>query len=218
MTDFAAARRNMVAAQLRTNKVTDAAVLAAMGEIPRERFVDRHLREVAYVDEDIPVAAGRHLMEPMVLARMLQELHVAPDDVALDIGCGTGYSSALLARLAATVVAVESDAALARQAIENLAALAVDNAVVVEGRLTDGYVAQAPFDVVFIGGAVAEIPPAITRQLGEGGRVCAVIRQGENPGKVTLGLCRGGVVSFRVLFDAATPALPEFARQAGFVF
>lgn len=218
MPDYALARRKMVDNQIRTNKVTDQRIIAAFETVPREAFLDPSHHPIAYLDEDVRVGEGRYLMEPMVLARMLQELHVAPDDVALDIGCGTGYSSALLARLAATVVAVESDAALARQAIENLAALAVDNAVVVEGRLTDGYVAQAPFDVVFIGGAVAEIPPAITRQLGEGGRVCAVIRQGENPGKVTLGLCRGGVVSFRVLFDAATPALPEFARQAGFVF
>ncbi len=218
MPDFASARRNMVDCQIRTNKVTDGRIIAAFADLPREAFVAPSSHPSAYIDMEVRIGEGRYLMEPMVLARMVQSLDVGAGDVVLDIGCGTGYSSALLARLATTVVALESDPALARQANEALTALAVDNAVVVEGPLTDGYAAQAPFDVIFFGGAVAEIPKIITRQLGEGGRVAAVIRQDEGPGIATLGLCRNGTVSFRTLFDAATPLLPGFAKQAGFVF
>ncbi len=218
MPDFASVRRNMVDCQIRTNKVTDARIIATFGELPREAFVEPSSHAAAYIDDDVRIGEGRYLMESMVLARMVQSLDVGAGDVVLDIGCGSGYSSALLARLAATVVALESDAALARQANEALTALAVDNAVVVEGPLTDGYAAQAPFDVIFFGGAVAEIPKLITRQLGEGGRVAAVIRGNDGPGTATLGLCRNGIVSFRTLFDAATPLLPGFEKQAGFVF
>lgn len=208
----------MVDSQLRTNKVTDSRLLAAFSELPREVFLDEALHPVAYLDEDVAIGEGRYLMEPMVIARMVQSLAVEPNDVALDIGCGTGFSCALLARLAATVVGLESDQALARQANENLTALSVDNAVVVEGALPEGYAAQAPFDVIFIGGSVAEIPAAITGQLAEGGRVCAVVREGEGRGNATLGLCRDGRVSYRVLFDAASPPLPGFQKQPGFVF
>ena len=217
MTDFAAARRNMVAAQLRTNKVTDAAVLAAMGEIPRERFVDRHLREVAYVDEDIPVAAGRHLMEPMVLARMVQALAAAPGQVVLDVGCGTGYSCAVLARLATTVVALESDAGLARAATANLAELGVDNVVLVEGPLRDGHAAQAPYDAILIGGAVPDIPMVLGQQLAEGGRLCCVVG-GDGRGRAVLALSRDGKLARRTLFDANIPPLPEFDAVPGFTF
>ncbi|MHA1109091.1 MAG: protein-L-isoaspartate O-methyltransferase family protein [Alphaproteobacteria bacterium] len=218
MPDYSIARRNMVDSQLRTNKVTDSRLLAAFGELPREAFIDESLHPVAYLDEDIAIAEGRYLLEPMVIARMVQSLAVEPNDVALDIGCGTGFSCALLARLAATVVGLESDQALARQANENLTALSVDNAVVVEGALPEGCAAQAPFNVIFIGGSVAEIPTAITAQLAEGGRVCAVVREGGGRGNATLGLCRNGRVSYRVLFDAASPPLPGFQRQPGFVF
>ena len=218
MPDFASVRRNMVDCQIRTNKVTDARIIAAFGDLPREAFVDASSHAAAYIDNDVRIGEGRYLMEPMVLARMVQSLDIGAGDVVLDIGCGTGYSSALLARLAATVVALESDPALAQQATEALTALAVDNAVVVEGPLTDGYAAQAPFDVIFFGGAVAEIPKPIIRQLGEGGRIVAVIRPDPGPGIATLGQCTNGIVSFRTLFDAATPLLPGFAKQAGFVF
>lgn len=218
MPDYAIARRHMVDSQIRTNKVTDQRIIDALGDLPREEFLDAALQAAAYVDEDIRIDEDRCLMQPMVLARMVQALDVGPGDVALDIGCGTGYSTALLARLAATVVALESEPGLAQSANQNLTGLSVDNAVVVDGRLADGYAAQAPFDVIFFGGAVAEIPAAILRQLGEGGRICAVVRKEGEPGRVTLGLCKNGQVSFRVLFDAAIPSLPGFAPEKGFVF
>ena len=218
MADFARARRNMVDCQIRTNRVTDPRIIAAFDSLPRERFIDQSLVTVAYVDQDLAVAPDRFLMEPRVMARMLEALAIGPDEVVLDVGCGTGDSSALMAQLAATVVALESDPDLAAQATANLTGLAVDNAVVVEGPLNRGYAAQAPYDVIFLGGAVPEITPVITDQLAEGGRACAVISTSAGGGTTTLFLRRRGAVSAQPLFDAATAPLPGLECKPGFVF
>lgn len=218
MTDFTAARQHMVDSQVRTNKVTDARIIAAMEQIPRERFVDKALQGVAYVDEDLPLGGGRHLMEPMVLARMLEALDVGADDAILDIGAATGYSSAVISRLAAAVIALEPDHELSREAGENLADLGIDNVVFVEGALNLGYPAQAPYDVIVFQGSVSEVPPGILDQLAEGGRLCAVVDDGVGPGRATLMIKRGGVVSGRVLFDANIQPLPGFEKKQGFVF
>jgi protein-L-isoaspartate(D-aspartate) O-methyltransferase len=216
MVDSTAALRNMVDSQLRTNKVTDARLLAAMGDIPREMFVDNALRGSAYVDEDLPLGGGRYLMEPMVLARLVQALEIGADDLALDIGCATGYSAAVLAALASTVVALESDPALADRAAETLARRGIDNVVVVKGALDEGYGDQAPYDAILIDGAVPEIPQAILDQLVDGGRLAAVV--GAGTGRATLVLRTGAVFARRVLFDAATPILRGFEKAPGFVF
>ncbi|MFQ5959339.1 MAG: protein-L-isoaspartate O-methyltransferase [Alphaproteobacteria bacterium] len=218
MTDHAAARLNMVDNQIRTNKVTDSRVLQAMAEVPRELFVPKKLQGIAYVDEDLAVAPGRYLMEPLVLARLLQAAAITAGDVVLDVGCASGYSTAVLARLAATVVAVESDAELGERASALLSELDADNAVVVAGPLEAGYAKQAPYDAIVIGGAVEEVPAAITDQLAEGGRLLAVVTGGSGVGKGTLMLRVHGGLSRRVLFDAAVPPLPGFARARGFVF
>lgn len=218
MRDFAAARHNMVECQVRPNKVTDERLLAAMSELPRERFLPKPRQGVAYVDEDIPLGDGRYLMEPMVLARLIQAAAVAPGDLALDVGCGSGYSTAVLARLCDTVVALESHAGLAAEATAALAELGIDNAAVFERPLAKGYAKQAPYDVILFGGAIAQLPEAIVNQLGEGGRLVAVVAERQGMGKGTLFVRRSGVVSSRVLFDAATPLLPEFAPESRFVF
>jgi protein-L-isoaspartate(D-aspartate) O-methyltransferase len=218
MPDYAVARRNMVASQLRTNRVTDPSVIAAMEELPRERFVPIDLAGVAYVDEDLPLGHGRYLVEPMILARMLQEAEIRPTDVVLDIGCGTGYSTAVAARLADTVFGLESDASLARRATETLAQLEIDNAVVVEGPLAGGYPAHAPYDVILLEGSVPEVPAAVAGQLAEGGRLVAVVSETGRTGRAVLAARRAGVVSQRDLFDAATPALPGFRARTGFRF
>ncbi len=218
MVDFATARLNMVESQLRTNRVTDLALLGAFETVPRERFVPEPLRGIAYVDEDVPLGGGRFVMEPMVLARLLQAALPGPDDIALDIGCGTGYGTAILSRLAATVVALESDATLAAAANQALDGLEFDNAVVVEGQLTEGYPKQAPYNVILLSGAVAEVPPAIGEQLAEGGRLVAVVAAGTGLGRATLMQRDGGVISSRVLHDAALPVLPGFETEPGFVF
>ncbi len=145
MVDFAAARLNMVESQLRTNKVTDLRLLGAFETVPRELFVPEPLRGIAYIDEDVALGGGRFVMEPRVLARLLQAAQPGPEDVALDLGCGSGYATAILSRLVATVVALEDDAALATAVNRTLGELEIDNAVVVEGRLTEGYPKQAPY-------------------------------------------------------------------------
>ncbi|MEN3973639.1 protein-L-isoaspartate O-methyltransferase [Emcibacter sp. SYSU 3D8] len=217
MTDFAAARKQMVDSQLLPNKVTDARLVEAMGTVPREAFLPPSLRGVAYMDEDAPVAPGRYVIAPMVFARLLQAAAVRDTDVVLDVGCAAGYSAAILANLAGVVVALEEDEALAAQATANLAANGVDNAAVVTVPLAGGYAAQAPYDVIVLEGSVDEVPAALLDQLNEGGRLVAVLA-GRGIGKATLSSRKGGVIGHRQLFDAGLPPLPGFAREAGFVF
>lgn len=218
MTDFALARHNMVEGQIRTNKVTDPALLDALAALPREQFVPAERRSAAYVDEDLRLAGERYMMEPMVLARLLQAAEPTRTDVALDVGCGTGYATAVLARLTATAIGLEADPALARAAGETLARLAIDNAIVVEGRLADGYPKHGPYDIVFVNGAVEEFPQALIEQLAEGGRLVGIRRTGAGPGAATLLLKRRGAVAGRTLFEAATPYLAGFAPKPRFVF
>jgi protein-L-isoaspartate(D-aspartate) O-methyltransferase len=218
MVDSAKARRNMVESQIRTNKVTDRRLIAAMLDIPRERFLPKAVQSLAYLDEDIPIGQGRFLMEPLGMARLLQIAEVQPDDLALDIGCGAGYSAAVLARLCATVVAVESDADLASAASHVLAEIDVDNAAVVEGPLEKGYPRQGPYDLVLFNGAITAIPDAIAKQVADGGRAVAVVVNERGVGAGTLFRKSGATLSGRAVFDANTPLLPGFARAEGFVF
>src|SRR5215831_9148513 len=215
--DYAAARRNMVESQLRPNKVTDAAVLDALGTLPRERFIPEAMRSVAYVDEDIPVGRGRFLMEPMVLARLLQLAAVGPGDAALVVGAATGYTVAALARLAGRVIALESDAQLAAYAKEALAGLGIGNVAVVEGPLTAGAPRQAPYDVIVFDGSVDEVPASVVDQLGEGGRLVAV-RNTDRIGRATVLTRSRGIVAARTAFDAAVPRLPGFEAAPVFSF
>lgn len=218
MTDLAHARTNMIESQLRPNNVTGARILGAIRETPRELFVPAARRGIAYVDEDIDIGHGRYLIEPMVFGRMLELAGVGPDDIVLDIACGTGYSAAVLARLANTVVAVEDVPALAAQANEIMTELAIGNAVVVTGPLTEGRQSEAPFDVILIDGAVAEIPTALIAQLAEGGRLVAVVRPGAGSGRITMLLNTGGAISLTQAYDASTPVLGAFKPEPGFVF
>lgn len=217
MIDFAAARQNMVLSQLEPSQVTDASVTDAMASVPREAFVPSHLAGVAYVDEDLEIARGRYVIEPVVFARMLQAAAVKTGDLVLDVGCGTGYSTAVLARLAATVVALESEPDLAARATDTLARLAVDNAAVVTGPLAAGMAPQGPYDVIILEGSIPEPPARLAEQLAVGGRLIAVIGEGGG-GKATLFQRHDGVLSGAVLFDAAIPLLTGFGRPPEFVF
>ena len=217
MAQFAAQRRSMVDSQLRTNRVVDEALVAAMLEIPRERFVPDRLASVAYVDRDLPLDGGRFVMEPMVFARLVQLLAVSPGDIVLDIGCGSGYSSAVLSRLCSTVVALECDPGLAETARRNLAEADIDNVIVVDGPLREGYPDQAPYNAILLGGAVPEMEAALTDQLAEGGRVAAIVADGPGPGRATCAMRAGAGISNRVAFDANTLPLPGFEKAERFV-
>ena len=217
MTDFAIARQHMIDNQLRPNRVRNERVVAAMAAVPREAYVPKPLQGIAYVDEDLQIAPGRHLMEPMVMARMLQAAEIAPTDVALDIGTGRGYSAAVLAQLAATVVALESDEELAAIAIETLAEQGVDNAAVLTGPLDEGCPSQAPYDVIFLSGGVELVPEALTAQLADDGRLVAVLWQG-GTAETVLMQRRGEFLERRGLFNAAIPVLPGFEKPQAFEF
>ena len=218
MADFSKARQNMVDCQLRTNKVVDEALIARFETVPRELFVEESLRSIAYIDEDVSMGNGRYLMEPMVLARILQELAIGPTEIVLDVGCGTGYSSAILSGLADTVVALEENPEIAARANDLLTQLAADNAIVVEAPLSEGFATQGPYDVILVGGAIASVPSALTDQLTDGGRLATIIDDGKGQGKAILMIKRHGAVSQRELFDASVPRLPGFEPKMGFVF
>ena len=219
MTDFALARRNMVDGQLRPNRVNDAGLLAALSELPRERFLPEALRSVAYADDDVPLGNGRFMMEPMVLARLIQILQPRAEDKALVAAAGLGYGAAILGRLTKSVVAVEADAGLAAAARKTLHELGVTGVEQVAGPSEQGAAASAPYDIVLIEGAVPEVPGAIADQLAEGGRLATVIADPSGAlGVAHLFVKQGGVVSGRPLFDAGTPLLPGFARPARFTF
>jgi protein-L-isoaspartate(D-aspartate) O-methyltransferase len=218
MVDFAQARRTMVDSQVRPSDVTDLRLIAAMLDVAREQFVPAAHRAIAYLDMDVPVGeGGRALLKPMVFSKLLQAAGVAEGDRVLDVGCATGYSAAVLARLAGEVVALEEDVALARIAGETLAASGVSNASVVSGPLHDGWQRGAPYDVIVVEGASEVVPAALLAQLKEGGRLVAVIGSGPM-GKATIFRSGGGRASGQTLFDATAPLLPGFARPAAFVF
>jgi protein-L-isoaspartate(D-aspartate) O-methyltransferase len=219
MTDFALARRNMIDGQLRPNRVTNAQLLAAIGGLPRERFLPEGLRSVAYADDDVPLGNGRFLMEPMVLARLIQSLQPRPDDRGMVVASGRGYGAALLARLVNSVVALESDHALAAAAERTAKELGVTGIQATVGALEAGAAASAPYDVILVEGAVRRVPQAILDQLAEGGRLATVVAGAEGvAGAAQLFVKDGGVVSSRPLFDAGTPSLPGFAPPPRFTF
>ena len=216
MTVYETARTHMVESQLRPNRVTDKRLLDAFLAIRREVFVPEHLQAVAYVDEDLPLGKGRHLMEPMVAARLLLAAALERTDTALIVGAGVGYEAALVAVLARSVVALEEDPELARRSREALVEHSIASVSVVEAPLPQGHRARSPYDVIFFGGAVAEVPADIGSQLADGGRLMAVVKSGSGMTHATLMTRIGGSLARRILFDAATPLLPGFLPKPAF--
>ncbi|MDQ0457188.1 protein-L-isoaspartate O-methyltransferase family protein [Rhizobium paknamense] len=217
MIDFEAARVKMVDSQIRTTDVTSHSVLSAFLSVPRELFVADHLKPVAYVDEDLEIAPGRYVMEPSPLAKLLQLAEITKQDRVLEIGTGTGYVAALFARLAGEVVALESDETLAVAAKANLASLHCSNVSVVTGPLESGWQKNSPYDLIFINGAVEEVPEALFAQLREGGRLLAVVGYG-HAARATLYVKAAGSVAGNPAFNASVRPLPGFRKAAEFVF
>ena len=215
--DFEAARVKMVENQIRTTDVTSHSVLNAFLAVPRENFVPEKSKLLAYIDNDVEICPGRFLMEASPLAKLLQLGEITKEDNVLDVGCGTGYVSALLSMLAGTVVALESDEGLATEAKANLAALGHGNVTVVTGELEKGYAASGPYDVIFANGSVQEVPQALLDQLGEGGRLIVVLGYG-HAARATVYMRERGALSENVFFNASIKPLPGFAKAKEFVF
>jgi protein-L-isoaspartate(D-aspartate) O-methyltransferase len=223
MTDWDIARANMVESQIRPNAVTDRRLIAALLAVPRERFVPSAARVLAYCDADVIVTdpnearPPRHLIQPMVFARMVEQAGIGGSDHVLDVGCASGYSSAVIAALAGTVVALEDDDELATRAQDLLSAVGIDNVAVVRGPLNQGYPSQGPYNVIVLEGAVDEVPRALFGQLAPGGRLIAAM-PATGMGRVHRYVADGKVVGGVPVFDARLPALPGFQREPGFVF
>ena len=221
MFDAAAARRLMVDGQIRTADVTNPNLIAAMQAIPREQFVPAAMADQAYRDGDVSLGQGRALLRPIVLGKLIQGADVRPGDQVLVIGCGTGYSAAVLAHMGAAVVALEEDADLARRAeialAGTLAGMGAAQVTVVRGRLTAGWPAAAPYDLILVDGAIEVAPDALGRQLKPNGRLAAVFGRGPATKAMIYRPIEGHLVG-RPIFDATARLLPGFAAPPAFVF
>ena len=216
---FANSRRNMVDCQLRPNKVTDERVLAAFGSLPREEFVPRNQRAIAYVDEDLPLPGGRSMMEPMVLSRIVQALDVQQHHSVLVVGGSTGYATAIMACLADSVISIETRTQLVEKSQETLVACGLDNAVAIKGRLTDGFAKEAPYHRILIEGSVETVPDTLLDQLSADGMLAAIWRPADHPVGVASIWTRAGTgFARKPLFDAQVPLLDEFRAKREFIF
>jgi len=215
MTDFATRRTMMVDNQVRPSDVTKFPIIDAMLTVPREDFMPAAKREAAYVGENIDLGHGRVILEPRTLAKMLDAADVQPHELVLDIGSAYGYSAALVSRLAETVVALEEDAAMAREAASNLSEAGADNVAVVESSLAAGAAKHGPYDVMLVQGAVQQVPEALLAQLGNGGRIVCIFQDGAL-GICRVGHCIDGAINWRDAFNATAPVLPGFARLPAF--
>jgi len=215
--DYAQARRNMIDCQLRTNKVTDDALLEAMGTLPREEFVPAALRAKSYSDCDIGISATRSMMAPMTLARMFQCLKISRGDVALVVGSSSGYAAAVMGQIARVVFALESNAENQEQIGSLYTSLGLDNVVSVTGPLEKGWAKEAPYDVIYVDGAVESLPDELFEQLGDGGRLVAVVVE-NGIGRATRFIRKNARNSGNVIFDANAQLFAEFSQPQDFVF
>ena len=215
MTDYASRRTMMVDTQVRPSDVTKFPIIDAMLAIPREAFVPDAKREAAYVGENLDIGGGRVLLEPRTLAKMIDALDIQPGHVVLDIGCGLGYSTAVLARMSDFVVAVEDDEARAQEAQANLSEQGADNAAVMSGALNEGAAKSGPYDIIILQGGVEQVPDALLDQLREGGRIAAVFSE-DTLGVVRVGHKIDGAVNWRYAFNASAPVLTGFEKRSAF--
>lgn len=215
MPDFEQRRRLMVDTQIRPSDVTKFPIIDAMLTVRREDFVPAALREAAYVGETLEIGPDRVLLEPRSLAKMLDALDIQPDELVLDVGCGLGYSAALIARLSEAVVAVEPMEGLAEEGQSILAEAGIDNAVILERALANGAPKHGPYDVITLQGAVEHLPEGLVGQLKEGGRIGCIFTSGEL-GSLKIGTKIDGRLSWRFVCNVYAPVLPGFAREEHF--
>jgi len=213
--DYQTRRTMMVDTQVRPSDVTKFPIIDALMSVPREDYVPEHQREAAYIGETIDIGGGRCVLEPRTFAKMLDAANVQPTDIVLDLGCGYGYSTAVLADMAEFVVAVENSAEQAEEAQSILSHHAVDNAAVFEGPLQDGAAKNGPYDLIILQGAVETLPQALADQVKEGGRVVAIFAEGAL-GEVRVGRKIDGALNWRMAFNATAPILEGFAKEAAF--
>lgn len=215
MPDYASRRQMMVDTQVRPSDVTKFPIIEAMLSVPREAYVPAGKREAAYVGNNLDLGNGRVMLEPRTLGKMLDAVDIQPDELVLDLGCGLGYSSAIIARMADAVVAVEEGEGLAAEAQETLLNQGVDSVAVIEGALAEGAAKHGPYDVIVLQGAAEHMPEGLLAQLKDGGRIVALFMEG------SLGICRvgykiDGEMNWRYAFNAGAPVLPGFERQRAF--
>ncbi len=217
MTDYAQRRTMMVDTQVRPSDVTKFPIIDAMLHVPREAFVPRPLREAAYMGENLDLGAGRVLLEPRTLAKMLDTLDIRGDELVLDVGSALGYSAAVMARMAEAVVALEEDEAMSAEAEGLLMEFGADNVIVHTAPLAGGAPEHGPYDVIALEGAVQHLPQAITDQLKDGGRIACLFMEGAL-GAVRIGYKLNGNITWRFAFNAGAPVLPGFEKHAAFIF
>ena len=220
--DYQVARHNMVENQIRPNRVNDVHIINAMANVPREKFVPEDSVSVAYGDKAIFLGKERYLMAPMLFARLLQEAKISGDHIVLNIGCGSGYSAAILAGISKAVVGIEVDPELAQKASSLMVELGIDNVLIIEKSLIDGYAKQAPYDVILFSGSIEQVPKKIIDQIADGGRLVSVVmdesKSSDCLGKAIVTTKFGDVISRSEVFDATTPPLVEFKKEKYFKF
>lgn len=215
MTNNVDRRAMMVDTQVRPSDVTKFPIIEALLSVPREDFVPVDKVEAAYVGDNISLGGARVVLEARTLAKMLDALDIQADDLVMDIGCGLGYSAAVIARMAAAVIAVEEDESMADDAQSALSNAGADNVILHAGTLAAGAAEHGPYDVIILQGAVEHMPQDILEQLKEGGRIAAIFADGEL-GTVRIGYKIDGEMHWRFSFNAAAPVLPGFERHRAF--
>lgn len=220
LADFGTQRLNMVESQVRPSDVTDRRLMRAMLDLPREQFVPEWGRAVAYADEDVPVShsPSRTLLAPRTLAKLIQAAEIQAGDRALDIGCATGYSSAVLSRLAVSVIGLEEEISLVAAARETLSTLGIVNVRIEQGSLPKGWAADAPYDVILVNGGIPDVPNELQAQLKEGGRLVCILTGAGQFGTAQVHTKSGISVGARIVFDAGAPQLAGFDRATEFSF
>lgn len=215
--DFSQARTVMVDSQVRPNDVTKYSIIAALLKTEREKFVPDALRSVAYADTTIALNDTRVILDARVFSKLLDALNIAPTDFVLDIGCGLGYSTAIIAQLSEAVIGIEDDAQNVSSATDNLLNAQIDNAMILEGPLIKGAAKHGPYDVIVVEGAVEEMPSTIIDQLKTGGRIGAIFNV-NGVGTARIGIKTSDGISWRDTFNADAPVLPGFEAAQGFTF